>query len=103
MTDNDSSNKSSDAWLLLALMYGREASDRRQILSIGDSINHALFTDEELEGGLQRLIAGGHVQELGGGVYRPAPGVLAWFDGASPARSRVHKDLERLEKYLEGK
>jgi hypothetical protein len=48
----------SDAWLLLSLIYGREPLDRQRIRDIGDYINHAIFTDEEVRGGLRRLLEG---------------------------------------------
>ena len=48
---------STDIWLLLAISVGGidgEAS-YRDIIAAGDAINHAIFTHEELEGGLCRL------------------------------------------------
>jgi hypothetical protein len=45
----------SDAWLLLSLSYSGEPADREHLRSIGDFINHAIFNDEQLDGGLARL------------------------------------------------
>ena len=89
----------SDAWLLLALIYAQEPADRERISRVGDGINHAPFTDEELEGGLQRLQAAGYVAEEAG-RFHPAPAVVAWYDRFSPERARIHKDLERVERFL---
>ena len=92
---------SSDAWLLLSLIYSRESADRDRLRSIGDFINHAIFTDEELDGGLARLQYAGHVIAASG-RYSPSPAVLAWYAAstAGKSRTRVHKDLERVKKFL---
>jgi hypothetical protein len=89
----------SDAWLLLALLYAREPADRETIIKIGDFINHAIFTDEELEGGLQRLFEAGYVIKHDG-RFSPSPSVVAWFERISPPRSYVHKDWQRVERFL---
>lgn len=89
----------SDAWLLLALLYGREPADAETLRQWGDAINHAIFTDEELEGGLRRLKEAGHVIEEEG-RFRTSPDVVAWFDRVSPRRSAIHKELERAEGFL---
>ena len=51
---------SSDAWLLLSLIYAREPAVRDHLRAVGDYINHAIFTNEELEGGLVRLERAGY-------------------------------------------
>lgn len=91
----------SDAWLLLSLIYAREPADRERLRNIGDYINHAIFTDEELEGGLARLLRSGHaVAEES--RFAPSPQVLAWYTSITAGKSRtaVHKDLERVGKLL---
>jgi hypothetical protein len=90
---------SSDAWLLLALLYAQEPADRERIIRVGDGINHALFTDEKLEGGLQRLQAAGYVLEEVG-RFHAAPALVAWYESVSPERARIRKDLERVERFL---
>ena len=59
------------------------------------------FTDEELDGGLARLQGAGHV-DAKDDQYAPSASVLAWYDVAIAGKSRtaVHKDLERVEKFL---
>jgi hypothetical protein len=89
----------SDAWLLLALIYAGEPADRERIVRVGDGINHAIFTEEELEGGLTRLLEAGSVVEVAG-RFSPSPSVQDWFAQASPPRSRIPKDLERVERFL---
>ena len=89
----------SDAWLLLAILYARGPANRAKIKEIGDFINHAIFTDEELEGGLERLKRTGHVIEADG-RFQPSPAVSSWYENVSPKRSYVYKDLERVEGFL---
>lgn len=89
----------SDAWLLLALIYSGEPADQDRIIAVGDSINHAIFTDDELDGGLRRLLAAGHAVERDG-KFGPAPSVLGWYEKAGPKRRCLHKDLDRVEEFL---
>jgi hypothetical protein len=91
----------SDAWLLLSLIYSREPADRERLRFIGDSINHAIFTDEELDGGLARLQRAGHAV-ADDDKYSASPAVLAWYTSLTAGKSRtaVHTDLERVEGFL---
>lgn len=91
----------SDAWLLLSLIYGGEPLDRQRIRDIGDHINHAVFTDDELRGGLRRLRLGGQVERVGR-KYAPSTEVLKWYETATRGKSRTYvlKDLQRVEEYL---
>ena len=89
----------SDAWLLLAVIYAGRPADRETLRRFGDGINHALLSDEELEGGLQRLQAAEYVAESDQG-FQPTPVVLDWYQRNSPPRARIHKDLERVEGFL---
>jgi hypothetical protein len=66
---------------------------------VGDYINHAIFTDEELEGGLGRLKSAGYVIEEND-QFQPTQSVLDWYEQAGPKRRYVHKDLERVKKFL---
>jgi hypothetical protein len=91
----------SDAWLLLSLIYSGEPADRQRLRSIGDFINHAIFTDEELDGGLARLQQAGYVS-VHGHKYSASAEVFAWYTSitAGKTRTAVHKDLERVNEYL---
>jgi hypothetical protein len=99
MTEQNQQFLGSDAWLLLALLYAKEPADRKRIVEVGDAINHAIFTDEELEGGLARLQAAGHAITRDG-RHCPAQGVAEWFERISPKRSPIHKDMERVRGFL---
>ena len=51
---------SSDAWLLTAAYVTEENPvSLRSLFAAGDAINHAIFTDEEIDHGLTRLEAAG--------------------------------------------
>ena len=91
----------SDAWLLLSLIYSGEPADRDRLRAIGDFINHAILTDEELDGGLARLQREGHVI-ANGNKYSPSAAVSAWYAASTEGKSRtaVHKDLERVKGFL---
>lgn len=58
----------SDAWLLASI--GMASSDGpaelHQIIAAGDASNHAIFTQEEFESGLCRLVNGGWIEEING-------------------------------------
>ena len=91
----------SDAWLLLSLICSAEPADRERLRAIGDHINHAIFTDEELEGGLTRLQRAGHVTALGD-KYFPSAAVVAWYKSTTAGKTHtyVHKDMERVMEFL---
>ena len=91
----------SDGWLLLSLIYAGEPADRERLRSMGDFINHAIFTEDELNGGLARLRHAGHVIAFGE-KYSASPAVLAWYASTTAGKSRtaVHKDLERVNDFL---
>lgn len=92
---------SSDAWLLLSIIYSGEPADRERLRSVGDFINHAIFTNEELDGGLARLQRAGHVY-VQSNKYSPSADVLAWYKSITAGKRRtfVHKDLDRVNGFL---
>ena len=50
----------SDAWLLTAAYFTQENPvSLRGLIGAGDGINHAIFTDDELDHGMTRLTAAG--------------------------------------------
>ena len=50
----------SDAWLLTAAYFTQENPvSLRALIGAGDGINHAIFTDAELDNGMTRLTAAG--------------------------------------------
>src|SRR4051812_33500997 len=61
----------SDPWLLLSILVAGAADGATLdgIISVGDAINHAVFTFHEIDGGLARLVAGGLVRIDGMRVF----------------------------------
>jgi hypothetical protein len=91
----------SDAWLLLSLIYAREPSDRKRLREIGDFINHAVFTADQLRGGVRRLRAAGHLRRVGR-KYTASEDVLGWYDEATKGKksTQVATDLRRVKEFL---
>jgi hypothetical protein len=63
----------SDAWLLLAIILaaGNDVANLDEIVAAGDGINHAIFTEDEIESGLYRLTNGGYIEEVNGS-FKPS-------------------------------
>jgi hypothetical protein len=92
----------SDAWLLLAILYAsREegGASLDQVTAAGDYINHAIFTTDELEGGLGRLSAGGFIKEKKG-LFSVTNKVLQAYQKTTTPRRQVYKELEDMERFL---
>ena len=54
-----------DVWLLHSILFSRKGATLKRIISTGDYLNHAIFTYEELNRGLNRLIFNDFVAILG--------------------------------------
>jgi len=90
----------SDAWLLLAVIYaGQEGATLERIIEVGNGIEHAIFNPDELESGLARLTAGGHLREKSRVFFATSPVMTAYQKTTSPRRS-IEKELSDIEKYL---
>ncbi len=63
----DRKYQSSDVVLLAAIEFssGEKGANIRDIIGAGDYINHAIFTEKEIRGGLFRLLCGGWIIEIG--------------------------------------
>lgn len=72
MKESEIAYRWTDAWLLLAIIYSSDEKPAtlKDIVGAGDMINHAIFTDEEFESGLYRLIQGGWIAESPSGFLR---------------------------------
>lgn len=84
-----------DAWVLLALIWAREPADRDRPRYVGDYLHRTDFTDDELEGGLSRLLRAGDAVDLGG-RFAPSSRVLAWYRQSTD----VHVDPRRVSTFL---
>ena len=102
MTDQAREFISSDAWLLCAIFLAskKQAASLTEIIAAGDTINHAIFTQDELEGGLGRLIQGGYV-EATGGKFRTTDFVLREFGKHKRRKGSLLGQLEDMESFLE--
>jgi len=58
----------SDAWLLLsiAIAAGDRDAPLSSVIAVGDGINHAIFTPQELRRGTAKLLAGEFIRYEGG-------------------------------------
>lgn len=53
----------SDGWLLYSILHAARGGPATlgQIIEVGDAVNHAIFTADEISGGLERLTRDGYV------------------------------------------
>lgn len=87
--------KCADAWLLLSIIYANKngSTALSDIIAYGDYINHAIFTTEELEGGLFRLISSGYIIEDGDG-YRATDKIMEPYKKLSTIGNKsIYKNL----------
>ena len=52
-----------DCWLLLSIGFNRRGTPINQIVASGDMYNHAIFTLDELNYGMSKLIENGYVEK----------------------------------------
>ena len=93
-----------DPWVLLAIIYasGPESSEYAKlsdIIACGDAINHAIFTTDELKGGLYRLLREGYIKE-DNLTYAPTEKALEVYNKNTSSRRYIFKDLDLLMKHL---
>jgi hypothetical protein len=53
----------SDAWFLTTLIMANDWLSMEEIVSMGDALNHAIFTPGEIDGALKKLIPGEFVEK----------------------------------------
>ena len=78
---------------------GQSHADRQTIVEAGDYMNHAIFTKDEYDGGLSRLIAAGHVEEREG-RYRPSDAALNAYETDSRKGESVWDVRKRVDSFL---
>lgn len=52
----------SDAWFLTTLICLNKWSTMKEIIAVGDNINHAIFNPDEIESALEKLIPLGYIE-----------------------------------------
>jgi hypothetical protein len=94
---------SSDAWVVLSILYSenetKSGASLSAIISTADYINHAILLYEELNDSLARLQATGHIKEHDGKYRATERARSAYLKFTKPRRS-VWKDFEDVERYL---
>ncbi|MGC4094253.1 MAG: hypothetical protein QM756_41360 [Polyangiaceae bacterium] len=91
----------SDAWLLLSIARAgtaRKGADLESVVAVGDYINRAIFTFEELDDGLARLGARALVRVREQRLFATRAGRAACEDASRRGGLSTH--VERLQKWL---
>ena len=93
--------QASDAWLLLAILIaaGDNVATLDEIIAAGDCINHAIFTNDEMDSGLYRLTRGGYVEEVDG-RFRPSEMALRQYQKVSAKKRAILDQMESLREFL---
>jgi len=94
--------ESSDAWLLLAVIYAStdEPANLAQIIAAGDYINQAIFTLRELKGGLARLSRQGYIKDHDGLKISVTDKILTPYHDFSKKKRRVSYELDFVRKTI---
>jgi hypothetical protein len=97
----DSNDTFTDAWLLfsIALAGGDGGTGLRAVIAAGDYVNHAIFTGDELRGGLSRLTARGWVT-YDGGLFFLAGDARALSDSLRASQCSVSKALKEFKRLV---
>lgn len=90
-----------DPWLLLSIIYanGDSKSDLTTIIGYGDFINHAIFTLQEIQGGMYRLIHSGYVVKKKN-LYLPSSRILDAYNKFAKKNKVVIKQLDFIRQEL---
>jgi hypothetical protein len=97
MTEKISDLNSSDAWLMLSI--SETGGSLRDIVSVGDYINHSIFNPEEIEEGLKKLLAIGYVNIRGKKISSSAKFRKAW-DSIKKKPKGMIQQLYLLQEHL---
>lgn len=92
--------RSSDIWLLQSIIFsGEKGASLFDIISIGDGLNHSIFTTSELENGFSRLTTGGLIFEKES-LFFPTIKASEIYQEVARRKGGIYKIRERLEKKL---
>jgi hypothetical protein len=90
----------SDAWLLTAAYFTQDNPvSLRSLIGAGDAINHAIFTDDELDHGLTRLEAAG-LARLEGEAIRLTDEAMRLCEEAVKSTPYMLESVTRVEAAL---
>lgn len=90
-----------DAWLLLSVIhaYQRGKANLANIIAYGDYVNHAIFSVEELQGGIFRLIRAGYIIDKEG-EYIPSSRIMQSYSTLLKSAKTVSEQLGFIRKEL---
>ena len=89
-----------DAWLLTAACMTEENPvSLRSLFAAGDAVNHALFTDEELNTGMTKLTAAGLAEWDGEAIVLTDAGIHLYEQAAGRTRYMLQA-MENVESAL---
>jgi hypothetical protein len=89
-----------DAWLLTAAcMTDENPVSLRSLFAAGDAVNHALFTDEELNTGMTKLTAAGLADWNGEAIVLSDAGINLYDQAAGKTRYMLQA-MENVESAL---
>ena len=91
-----------DAWFLTALIVIKGWANMKEIISVGDALNHAIFTQNEINQALKRLIPVGHI-ETNGKKYRATEKVHELTNCVAYKRAGMFTQTEVILKRLNKK
>lgn len=96
--------EASDAWLLLSIILaaGNNAASLDEIVAAGDGINHAIFTEDEMESGLYRLRSGGYIEESNGS-FRPSRATINKYKVIHATAKVVLKQMDLISDFIGAK
>ncbi|MGH9762637.1 MAG: hypothetical protein ACREDR_28355 [Blastocatellia bacterium] len=90
--------QASDGWLLLAIILaaaGDRSASLARIVAFGDYMNHAIFTEAEMNTGLYRLSKGGYIKERKNG-FGPTSKARNKYEAVAQKKSGLHDQMELL-------
>jgi hypothetical protein len=92
---------SSDAWLLTAAcMTGESHVSLTSLIGAGDALNHAIFTDDELNEGMTKLKAAGLANWDGEAIVLTDAAVRLYEQAAAPTRYMLEA-MENVDQALQ--
>ena len=91
----------SDIWLLQSIILGGgdNGADLCTIISTGDGLNHAIFTNDELESGFSRLTSGGLIFEKNT-IFSPTEKAREIYKEAEKSGDSIYSVRKRLGEIL---
>jgi hypothetical protein len=86
-----------DCWVLFSIGFGNRGSRLNDIISTGDILNHAIFTKEELENGLNKLLNNGYIKFSNDRFYATDKAISFYNDNRKIAEGCIAEWLRMAE------